>query len=678
MLFNPAVARGYLNLSATDRLMALVNERLSSGTRINRATDDPTGMSLANVLRHHFTGVMQATDNAEQGVTLLQTAEGAMDESANILVKLRQLLVSAANTGTQDDAQLQALQNEFNAGIQALDRIADTSRFGSQRLLRGDFASNTLSTAATKYYQDVTFDATKLPGGVVADSTLSIGAPSADLTREKITVTLGTAAGVAAAPFPESTTLLSGLYQDGTQLSIVGSTTLSLTGPLGAANITVSPANTVGDLVGLVNANTETTGLRAFYDDSTGELSVESTTFGNGVMSITGSDLTGGSFVGLLDGDTTDPYEGSNDVFAMAFGAAIASDPILGLTDVASTVTFNEVDGKNFSLYGKGTSASLTLTDTTTIQDVVDFVNANTEKTGALATFTGGSLIITGIAGSMMVSSDELTSAASGVGLLDRTTGTLDSAGAAHTATAANETLDFTFTDAGGTARTVKLTQDPLSDDGLTFINLTPGPELAPPYSGWEAGAIRVTLKDNSGGEMFSTQTVTTDPQTALRRSSKSFQTGGGSGDSADFEIRDMHAAALGLTAFQEELASTALVKPLVTKGYHSLLDLMNHEVVKNGDASQALRLIDAAIDEVSQTRAKIGSAQRYRVEAALNTLRVTSENLVSAESVIRDTDFALESSEFSRLNILMQSATAMLAQANQTPQRVLQMLSGR
>jgi flagellin len=61
-----------------------------------------------------------------------------------------------------------------------------------------------------------------------------------------------------------------------------------------------------------------------------------------------------------------------------------------------------------------------------------------------------------------------------------------------------------------------------------------------------------------------------------------------------------------------------------------------------------------------------------------LNTLRVTSENLVSAESVIRDTDFALESSEFSRLNILMQSATAMLAQANQTPQRVLQMLSGR
>lgn len=94
-----------------------------------------------------------------------------------------------------------------------------------------------------------------------------------------------------------------------------------------------------------------------------------------------------------------------------------------------------------------------------------------------------------------------------------------------------------------------------------------------------------------------------------------------------------------------------------------------------NGMQSEALRVLDSVIDEVTNMRGRIGAVQSNTLETGLNSLRATTENMTSAESVIRDADFAAESAEFTRYNILVQSSTSMLAQANNLPQNVLQLL---
>jgi flagellin len=682
---NLAAVVGHYHLVSTDRMQALVTQRLTSGVRIDKAGDDPTGMMLANALQHHYRAAIQATNNAEDGVSMLQTAEASLDEGHRLLNRMRELAIQGGNAGTLDAAQLEALQAEFDNSVAALDRIATSTRFGSTYLLRGDFANNTLSTTAQTYYQSVDFDATKLPGGVQAGSTISIGAPSADLTHESVSVTMDTDL-LAGNGFAARTDTISGLFQNGTQLTVAADTTVTVSGPLGSKDIIVTPVTTISDFVGLVNASTEVTGARASYDSATGQLAVESKNFGSGAVSISGADLSGGSSIGLMDTDTTsatsNPLEAARDVFAMdLFNAgfpAVITDPIQGLDDNVSGEILDEVDGKQFRIFGAGNSATLDLTATTTIQDVVDFVNANTADTGARAQYDAltGTLSVIGGRGSLMVSSDDMTSAASTAGLLDLDTNTINSTGATQTSTAGNPTLDITFVDANGTTQTVTLTQDVTTADGLSFVNLTPGPELFAPYSGWETGGIRVTLDDTTDGSVGSTLTVATAAQTATRKSTRFLQTGGATSTKNFVEIRDMRVAALGATAFQQEFASLDPVKPLVTNGFHSLQDLVDSGALSNGFSSEALALIDGAIAEMNESRGTLGALQSHSIEAAMNALRVTSENLLSAESQIRDTDFAIESASFTKNNILMQATTAMLAQANQVPNRLLQLLT--
>ncbi len=94
-----------------------------------------------------------------------------------------------------------------------------------------------------------------------------------------------------------------------------------------------------------------------------------------------------------------------------------------------------------------------------------------------------------------------------------------------------------------------------------------------------------------------------------------------------------------------------------------------------NGQAQDAISIIDAAIDDVTDQRGKLGAVQANTLESNLNSLRATVENTTAAESIIRDVDFAAESAAFARNSILIQASTAMLAQANQLPQNVLQLL---
>jgi flagellin len=132
---NIAAQNAYRNLSATDGQMSKSLEKLSSGFRINRAADDAAGLSISEGLRSQIGGLKVAVRNAQDGISVVQTAEGALTETHSILQRMRDLSVQAASTGSQDSDARSAAQTEFAQLNSELDRIATTTAFGGQKLL---------------------------------------------------------------------------------------------------------------------------------------------------------------------------------------------------------------------------------------------------------------------------------------------------------------------------------------------------------------------------------------------------------------------------------------------------------------------------------------------------------------------------------------------------------------
>jgi flagellin len=109
-------------------------EKLSSGFRINRAADDAAGLSISEKLRSQIGGFQQASQNAQDGISMLQTGEGALNETTAILQRVRDLAVQAAN-GTQDTESRTAANNEVSASLSEIDRVATATKYGSTSLL---------------------------------------------------------------------------------------------------------------------------------------------------------------------------------------------------------------------------------------------------------------------------------------------------------------------------------------------------------------------------------------------------------------------------------------------------------------------------------------------------------------------------------------------------------------
>ena len=142
---NIAAMNAYRNLSVNDGMMAKSLEKLSSGFRINRAADDAAGLSISEGLRSQIGGLKVAVRNAQDGVSVVQTAEGALTETHAILQRMRDLAVQAANGGSQDSAAQGAANTEFTQLKGEVDRIANTTKFGSQNLLDGTFGTQPAS-----------------------------------------------------------------------------------------------------------------------------------------------------------------------------------------------------------------------------------------------------------------------------------------------------------------------------------------------------------------------------------------------------------------------------------------------------------------------------------------------------------------------------------------------------
>ena len=134
-------------LGITTGQQAKSSEKLSSGYKINRAADDAAGLTISEKMRSQIRGLNKASDNAQDGISLIQTAEGALNEAHSILQRMNELATQAANdTNTTSDRT--AIQKEIDALTSELDRIASTTQFNTQNLLDGKFSGKKLQVGA--------------------------------------------------------------------------------------------------------------------------------------------------------------------------------------------------------------------------------------------------------------------------------------------------------------------------------------------------------------------------------------------------------------------------------------------------------------------------------------------------------------------------------------------------
>jgi flagellin len=176
---NIAAQNAYRNLSVTDGQMSKSLEKLSSGFRINRAADDAAGLSISEGLRSQVGGLKQAVRNAQDGISVAQTAEGALNETTSILQRMRDLSVQAANGGSNDAEAKGAAQKEFSQLNEELDRISNTTSFGKSKLLDGSFGNGNKIDGSSKV--------TTLPTGAQTFNITKIG--DKDLSANPIVVT---------------------------------------------------------------------------------------------------------------------------------------------------------------------------------------------------------------------------------------------------------------------------------------------------------------------------------------------------------------------------------------------------------------------------------------------------------------------------------------------------------
>jgi flagellin len=142
---NIAALNTYRQLGSASNAQAKNMEKLSSGLRINRAGDDAAGLAISEKMRGQIRGLEQSSRNAQDAISLIQTAEGGLNETHSILQRMRELVVQAGNTGTQQTEDLQAIQDEITAlqnelgGVTGEKGIADRTQFNSKNLLDGSF-----------------------------------------------------------------------------------------------------------------------------------------------------------------------------------------------------------------------------------------------------------------------------------------------------------------------------------------------------------------------------------------------------------------------------------------------------------------------------------------------------------------------------------------------------------
>lgn len=293
---NTLAINAYRSLSTNNMSLGKSLEKLSSGFRINRAADDASGLVISQNLRAQVGGLRQATRNAQDGISVVQTAEGALGEVHNILGRMRDLAVQAANSGSNDANARNAAQAEIDALTEEVNRISDKTAFGGQNLLDGSYGK----TAGTLSSFDADGSVT-----IAAADTINVTVTGGS-GAVSVALSAGTFSGASAAASIESS-IKAALQGTGNAVDAAAANNLDVSfEAVGSGGVfTVSngsaAAVAIADGTGTPLADTGLTGLVGSAAAATG---------------------TGGTFqVGANSGDTVSISIGDVDATALGVGS---------------------------------------------------------------------------------------------------------------------------------------------------------------------------------------------------------------------------------------------------------------------------------------------------------------------------------------------------------------------
>ena len=546
-------------------------EKLSSGYRINRAGDDASGLAISEKMKSQIKGLDTASLNAQDGISLVQTAEGALTEVHNMLNRMTELATRSAN-GINEDLNRESLQLEVDKLQEEIDRISQSTNFNGIKLLDGSLGG----------------------GNVSANGTTFTGA--SDVSKFSSAEVTGAASGVSFTAVT-SASATETFVIDGQKLEIDWSKgdakkfLESITSVNGSATAIATEAGKewANKLTELFNNQIKEQGLKGSvkitFDGS--KFSLKSENKGSdSEFSFSGSTLTeaGKSLGSLLFG-----------------GSTTAGDPITSIISKAG----NEYNGNTIAA---GSQFQMDINGTKVTVTVVTQITKTSSQT-----VVNMSTVAANLQTDIQAAVNAYNTA---MGL---TPGTYDKASGLTGLTASDFTVEA-------------------ADDGGFLIK----------YNG---DVEDVKFSFNDIGEK--------DIAASLGLANGSSMAGGNRGlilqigDTAD--------------SFNQIAVSVANMSSLG-------IGVASVDISKREGAASAIDTIRAAIDKVSEQRAVLGATQN-RLEYTINNLDTASENLQSANSRIRDTDMAKMMMEYTKVNVLTQSAQAMLAQANQQPQSVLQLL---
>ena len=684
-------------------------QRLSSGLRINSAKDDAAGLAISDRMTSQITGLNQAVRNSNDGISLAQTAEGALQEGTNILQRMRELAIQSAND-TNSASDRQSLQAEVNQLKQELSRIAETTTFNGRQLLDGSMSNAQFQVGAN------------------ANQTISFGiasAKSTDLGNNNLTT--NNAGGIEAATYTQRAVTIAA-----TDASAAESFTVALadgsTLPVAAgADATVFASNLAGATGGTVtptysnSVTFDVSGLTGNAANNTVSITVGTTTL---ALTKAADGTLGGTAAGFTVDSATQTVtysvsDGSNiEVNGIDYATAGSSlTGSISMTEADGDIqTFAQADGNVPDVgYDQRSSAIYTFDDAADIAGITSTgdslgVAAGEEGLGGtgLTDLTGtngynnvGAQTLTvaggnGFAEVDVLAGDSAAKIAAGVNATAADTGVTASANTVATLSNLSDNGSISFELQGTNTSAVTVNATVLANDltnlvsaindqaGNTGIFATLSPDKASvvleqsagydikvsnfehsaAVTGSATGAETMTLTGNQGGG-----TILTDGGTATEDAQLDSAVVGG-------EVKFSSPSGFNVTSSAAANEQSLFAAAADGANVSELNSINNIDITTVAGAGLAIEAVDGALAQIDTIRGDLGAVQN-RFESTIANLSNVSENLSSARSRILDADIAMETSNMTKQNILQQAGVSILAQANQAPQLALSLLQG-
>lgn len=622
-----------------NRALETAMQRLSTGSRINSAKDDAAGLSISTRMDSQVRGLSMAIRNANDGISLMQTAEGAMDEVTNMLQRMRELAVQSVN-GVNNSADRKALNDEVDQLKQEIDRIAKTTQFNNINLLDGSFQDKTLQIG------DKSDQIMKV--GIASVATKDLGMGNSSATNN---VVIGGRLG-----FTDDTMAISESFATATSMSLVinGTVIDIIKTDTSGYNSGTSSANAALDINDVITSiNRSNAGVTA-----SGFNEVVAKTAGTGILSnasfqITVTLLDSGSTIEYKVGETTGMADLVNKINqvggASTVQAKLNEDGKLvlfnnsGATIAVSdgSATGNEVyDGRSGFADGGGRQFQGFLK--------LEATNGQPISIGTTTIALGGTR------------TDEAAALAS-LGLVRtqgfRTEDGNEAVTDAYTVVGAA----MTGTDTEWAKGEIKINGVDIWRSGQSTDSLAKKVDLINSFAS-ETGVWSDVYSDDSGATVIRLNSINNTP-ISIDLGDELSSDAPGLGGYASHGLREMN---VGAADFDTNTATYG------TGGGGTSLSGTN--VLTEASATSAIKTIDNAIEKISSSRAKLGAFQN-RLVSTVNNLDNIVTNTAQSRSRIKDTDYATETTQLAKTQIIQQAATAMLAQANQAPQSVLSLL---